>query len=455
MWDGQVEDEKLFTGVTITFPKENDPIVKAKAQDILGKQLVPDERFSLEIRLSRIGNHYLRMDQWLNDATIHDLNQAMRRAMRQMGDETVLFNGHTLHRLYDLARMLIDDLVKYLEPYVERNELGVIRLSDEDDIADSGLTRKAYPHVIVMARKLSLLKQGLGEDDPDHSDLSSDMLLKQAQGVALLLQPVRQAAAVLEEWSRYTLPDLDDGNALRPMSFTGNFGYRTVNTTFGLLRGTPEYLIVEHEEAAEFVASLPVLLESWMGQISQRASSGLRDEATTEEITTRQLQLRRILTKATTVIAQIHSPDLCLTAIHRKDLDQMFEIAGIERLENELQSHFTVLNAHLDTLAAMAAEKERKKGDMQGFFFGAGAVLVGVPSLAAVFALFDTGFAVHRRGDLIEAIVLTSLIVLLFFAVLKLPGAKDVGQTLNQWLKRKFKRKRQTPLPLTEGEANS
>ncbi len=48
MWDGQVEDEKLFTGVTITFPKENDPIVKAKAQDILGKQLVPDERFSLE-----------------------------------------------------------------------------------------------------------------------------------------------------------------------------------------------------------------------------------------------------------------------------------------------------------------------------------------------------------------------------------------------------------------------
>ena len=178
------------------------------------------------------------------------------------------------------------------------------------------------------------------------------------------------------------------------MSFTGNFGYRTVNTTFGLLRGTPEYLHcgARRSSGVRRLLACSARELGWARSVNGRAA-GLRDKATTEEITTRQLQLRRILTKATTVIAQIHSPDLCLTTIHRKDLDQMFEIAGIERLENELQSHFTVLNAHLDTLAAMAAEKERKKGDMQGFFSRCGRCTPRRPlTLAAVFTLFDTGF---------------------------------------------------------------
>ena len=63
---------------------------------------------------------------------------------------------------------------------------------------------------------------------------------------------------------------------------------------------------------------------------------------------------------------------------------------------------------------------------MQGFFFGAGAVLVGVPSLAAVFGLFDSGYSVHRTGDRVEALVLSTLIILLFLVLFKLPGARDV-----------------------------
>ena len=164
-----------------------------------------------------------------------------------------------------------------------------------------------------------------------------------------------------------------------------------------------------------------------MGQILERANTAdLGDEPLAEDLTLRQLQLRQLLTKATAVIAHIRSPELCLTAVHRKYLDEMFEIAGIGRLERELRSHFAVLDAHLEMLAAMAARREQKKLDMQGFFFGAGAVLVGVPSLAAVFGLFDTGFAVHRTGDTIEALILTGLVILLFLAVFKLPGAKDV-----------------------------
>ncbi len=436
MWDSpdalDGKEEGLFTGVTVAF--EESPHIKTRAQEILAKQDIElaDETFSLEIRLSRLGNHYLRFQHQLNDATIHDLNQSMRRAMQQMGDEKVIFGLHEWPRLFELAEELIKELVAHLEPHIRTNELGEELGPTRPRITEPGFVRTAYPHVIVTARKLSLEQQGYGENNLIDRDLSIDVLIREAKGLALLLQPVAQAAAVLEEWSRYSLPDTKDGNTMQPLSFVGNFAYRTTNTTFGLLRGTPEYLIAEHEEAAEFVATLPVLLESWMSQIRQRASHGLKKDPSTDDISERQLQLRLILNKATTVIAQIHSPDLCLTAVHRKYLDQMFAIAGIDRLEGELQSHFSVLDAHLNTLSTMASRREQKRNDMQGFFFGAGAVLVGVPSLAAVFALFDDGYGVHRSGEKLEAFILSALIVLLLVAVFKLPGAHDVLVALKQ-----------------------
>ena len=42
--------------------------------------------------------------------------------------------------------------------------------------------------------------------------------------------------------------------------------------------------------------------------------------------------------------ANIRSPDLCSTAAHRNLLDEMFDMAGIKKLERELSSHFRVLD---------------------------------------------------------------------------------------------------------------
>ena len=63
---------------------------------------------------------------------------------------------------------------------------------------------------------------------------------------------------------------------------------------------------------------------------------------------------------------------------------------------------------------------------MQTFLFGAGAVLVGVPSIAALLDLFDAGYKVQRGGDLVEAFVLSVLIAAFILVVATLPGAKDV-----------------------------
>ena len=472
MWAGPATDG--FDGVTISFSEQVRILPRDK--ELSGH---PSEvlRFSLEVRISRLGNHFVRFQQdWLEDSSIHDLNQAMRRAMRQMGDERVTFGKGEWVRLADLAEELIDRLATDLEPKVgvekldrtlnedqnavragrgrvrphlarrlrewvqrRRGVLGADEASRDGPTGQPVETRKAFPHVIVTARKLSLERIGSEkDDDPFRRDISIEEL-REAKGAALLFHPVPQAAAVLEEWCRYGLPDLHDSAMMQPLSFVGNFAYHTTNTTCGLLRGTPEYLIVEHEEAAEFVASLPVLLESWMSQVMKHAdiADPDGDDHSPEFISSQQLELQQLLTKATAVMAHIRSPDLCLTAVHRRYLDDLMELAGIERLERELQSHFKVLDAHLELLAARRAKREQETRDRQTFFVGAVAVLVGVPSVAAVIALFDSGLNVSRTGDTIEALILTGLMALLLVVVLNLPGAKSAAHLLREWLKAK------------------
>ena len=74
--------------------------------------------FTLEIRLTSLGNHHLLLKQELEDVSIHQLNQAMRRAMPEMGIEEVIFGSdeEDFWGMANLAEKLIDKLVAHLEP---------------------------------------------------------------------------------------------------------------------------------------------------------------------------------------------------------------------------------------------------------------------------------------------------------------------------------------------------
>ena len=294
--------------------------------------------------------------------------------------------------------------------------------------------------MVFTGRNLSLEAPGPIVID---GDLLADQVWRNARGATLLVQPVRQAAAVLEEWSRYDMPNKKESNLMQPFAFHGNFGCRTTNTTCGLLRGTPEFLIMEHEEAAEFVASLPVLIESWTSQVRVRANYNPNDFKKPDDIVERQLDLRKVLAKATAVMAEIRSSDLCRTAVHRKLLNEMYEMAGIERFEEELRSHFEVLDAQFNTLATRAARTEQKRLDKQAFFFGAGAVLVGVPSLAALFSLVDDGNKVHKGywdgWENVEAAALFVLFLVFLVLVLKLPGARGYLRSVGDFFRASFR----------------
>ncbi len=145
MWDGPAPDEQRFGGVVLSLPDLS--VVTASGE----------RSFSLEVRLSCLGNHYLRVEHPLDDASIHDLNQAMRRAMGQMGREPFAFGDRSFDRISDLAKYLIRSLVDHLVPHVDTGDSRRPHHSRHTAPAEPAEVpiRDVYPHVIVTARQLS------------------------------------------------------------------------------------------------------------------------------------------------------------------------------------------------------------------------------------------------------------------------------------------------------------
>jgi hypothetical protein len=394
MWEGVAPEKDRFTGIAITLGTAT--VVTTAGEELHG--------FEIELRLSQLGNHYLRVRRRLEGGSLHDLNQAVRRGTSRMGVENVTLGTESFDRMSELAGSLIGSFVDHLRQHQT--------LGDHALTADA-VTHDGFHHVIVAAHRLSV-----EAPDGTRTDAAVDEVGK-AAGASLILQPVRQAAATLEEWSRYPVPDIEQSNFLGEYAFVGDFAVRTANTTFGLLRGLPEFLIVEHEEGAEFVASLPALLHAWLGEL-ERANVDYDVNDPPEQISDLQLALRRIVTEARTALAKLRSPGLCQTAVHRQLLDRLFDLAGIGLLEQKIQTQFDVLDAHLAELASvqsrhdeLRAQKEEQQQRTIVFVLGAGALLVGIPSFAGLLQLLDSGAPVGHLGDVLQASALFGVLLIL------------------------------------------
>jgi hypothetical protein len=389
MWDGAAGEKNRFGGVAIA-------LEAATVSTAAGETL---EGYEIELRLSQFGNHYLRVHRWLKDATLHQLHQHIRRGTSQMGEEEVIFGGKPFPRLSDLACHLIEAFVAHLDLYIESSTELV------------PFAHEASQHVIVAARQLSVQKP-----DRTRVDASIDQV-RGAAGASLILQPVRIAAATLEEWVRYPVPDIDESNFLKGYGFVGDFAVRTTNTTFALLRGLPEFLIVEYEEGAEFVASVPALLQSCLAEIRDAKIDYEIDSSTVKEINEQQLELRKTVTEARTILAKIRSPELCLTAVHRELLDRMLDRAGVPLLENEVRKQFEILDAHYAELATVQARRDEERSNRLLIYLGAAAALLAIPSLAGVLGLLDTGLNIGGVSDTAEGLSLVGLLAILAIVV--------------------------------------
>lgn len=376
MWDGAAKDEHLHGCESLelqsfTVQTSGDPS--------------PLTDYDVEVRFSRLGNHYLRISRWENDASLHKINQSMRRATDQMGNEKVRFGEEEYDGVAEFATDIIADVGAAIRNDGATSTLGF----DSADV-----------HVTVAIRNMSVENA----DGPPQVATPADLAV--VTGGSLLLQPLRQAATSLEEWIRYPIPDLKGINLFGNEGFEGDVAVRTANTTLLFAPGLPDFMLIEYEEMAEFVAALPAVLRCWSSRLQDLTAAGLvdithidpkksgTDAAHDDE--QRHLDLRKTMTSARVSLAHIRSASLCLTRAHRSFLDRLFEAAHVPHLEADIEAQFEVANglyAQLSEHHLHAEEEQRHRFEVRQD------LLIGLISLTGVTGLFDLFNAGWQVGD--------------------------------------------------------
>ena len=411
VWERPGEERPMYAGATLTLPS-------VSVTPTAGEEYTFE--CEVEVRLSELGNHHVRVHSRLDDTDVHDLNQALRRASRSMGEEILRCGDRRWGRFVDFAEEVIHGVGASLwapEPVPAGDVVG-------DPTTDF--------HVVLAARGLSIQRAG-GESAPARVDE-----LATAVGGSLRFHPVRHLATSLEEWIRYPQPKVE--NLMEGAAYVDDLAVRTANTTVLYMPSTPEWVFDEYEEMIEFTASLPPLLASWEkrvidyesrlerdlpeltrpGATGQEEDAGLPRNLDLVEILRRDAALRELQVRIRDDIAQFHSPRLVRDRVHREFLDRLWTAAALPRLEDELQRRLEIVSSLTERLSSIAsgiAEENRRRTELYvQLILGA----IAAVSLIDLFLWINGEFGVeHQAWSIVETVALLLVAVAMVTIILR------------------------------------
>lgn len=342
IWDAQEKQEAEYRGVTIGLP---DLEVKTTSGDVLADHAVT-------IRLSRLGNHYIRIEKSINDCSLHELNQAMRRAAPYMGLETITEVGGAAGPWQQIPTGYVRDLAARFCQLVQPESN-----SCSDD--SPALATDADFHVVVEITAATVIN----DDGLTRLATTDDIL---AAAGPLLSATLQRLPSTLEEWTRFGSlssrdyglpPNLADSSFALPGDFIG----QTPNSTFIVMLNTPNWAIVEHEERAEFVASLRPLIEGWrqkLTEVIRVEQKGESSSLSSEELLGRRQELQDQVRRVQNDLALLHSIDLWKTLSSRRIGESLYEAAGLADAEAELKQTITRVELYYERMAVLISQNE-------------------------------------------------------------------------------------------------
>ena len=385
--------DRPYGGVSLRLPElkvestAHEPLLRQGIQlDLLGYQA--------EVRLSRVGNHYLRIRSELRDATLHDLNQALRRASPGMGHEIVTSPGREWSRFVSSG----EDSPGYVQEMIA----GVAKCLNVDWVGDP----TADFHVGVGIRELSIQGSGEESSSPEADDI------KTAVGASLLFNPVGSWATSLEEWVRYSAPKVE--NLIQGAGPAGDLVMRTHDTTVIYMPTSPDWLCREYEEMIEFVAAIPPLLTAWEKRVREHADEleeqfkvlqeGSSDpDKRMKQIHRNEAGLHKLHAEIRRELAELHSPRLVYDRASRAFLDRLWKAAELPMLEASLDRQLVIILTLQQRLAVMAsgiAEENRreaaKREQRLERVLELGLGLIAATSLAGLFDWVNSGFEIRE-----------------------------------------------------------
>jgi hypothetical protein len=433
IWDREGRAEPGYAGVSIALPS----ITVVSTADAW----LEDDRdkaeakvtFNVEVRLSRLGNHHLRITSGLEDADLHDVNQALRRGTHAMGAERLSSGDH-------------EDRWETIEEYADEVIFTIAKAVEAKAVTNPN----ARSHVVLAARAISVLEPGGGTSNATLDTLESSV------GATLLFHPVRRLSSSLEEWVRYPPPSIH--NVLGAGGYVGDLVVRTHNTTILYMPSSPEWLVKEYEEMVEFVASVPSLLTLWGDHARQEATcvdtrlrrdvvpkleSEMRHLQTTEDtpevgadeecppdgddpigsLYKQQMEIRALESDIRARLAFLLSPELCKTRAQRRFLDSLWQAAGLRVLEKELDRQLTLLADQHERVRAMVVSiddhykrEQQKRAERLELPAKIAAAVLTAAALLGVIQWVEGEVGDPSLATAIESVAfLTAALVLLWF----------------------------------------
>jgi hypothetical protein len=347
VWNGSDALGRRYDGAVIVLPD-------VFLTDLDGRPL---GRLAAEVRLSGLGNHYLRLHADLRDATVHTLYGAMLRSAPEHGEVQVRCgeSGQVWPRLSTFAIDLIE-------------ALGA-RLGGSAAVS----VRPGMFHVLVNVLEASV---GPGPAAPraQRRPVTTTAQLLGAVGGQALQQPVPNIIGAPVEWIRYSAAPHDVRLAV--MAREDEVIARTCNTTLLVALGSPAYWIGTRQTVAEFVASLDGLFAGWFDELAtflvrvMRQSAGASGDADVHALTRQaalvereQMRLYEFAADARSTIDLIRSPALVASPLVARTLLALLDAAGFDRREAELVRNIDAvlddrLRHFLDTLVRRRQERE-------------------------------------------------------------------------------------------------
>jgi hypothetical protein len=356
VWTWGWTKEPPYQAVSVRLPDLTVHPAARRHQTLAGHEV--------ELRLSTLGNHaiYIRR-RFDGPATLHDVNQAMRRGSIQMGPEEIIYAekpstvppawpppAGPWKRLPDFAEELVKWLVAALNGPA----------GHQPTKAFAVMNMAAQFHVSLEVRRLSVL----GQDGKTIPAGAAELL---AAAAPLLLHPIRPNASGLEEWVRN--PSEQPRNLTGDAGFRGDLVVRTANTSVVVMTGTPNWVLLSYAEMIDFVASLPPLFQLWKKQLDPDTEIEGIDLATTDEahLAERRIDLQNAIKDVRRPLSALHSPELVETPSFRSFLDRLYDAAGLLRLQEQLletisqvEAAHTVLSGYL-----LVKEKQEQKQERQ------------------------------------------------------------------------------------------
>jgi hypothetical protein len=397
LWDRSDRHESGYSGASVELPRIT---VQTTAHGWIEEHYPWYEAlltFHVEVRLSRLGNHSLRITTQIAEAGLHDVNQALRRGSRAMGAELVRSDGHPTawEKVVDYADDVIAAIADALRAEPVRN-------------------LDAPFHVVLGAQSISV-------ELPDGTaSKATAETLEQAVGSTLLFHPVRHLATSLEEWVRYPPPEVE--NVLAGQGYLDELIVRTDNTTILFMPSSPEWLIDEYQEMVEFVASAPPLLTLWEKDamsLDRRLETMLESkDVRVQELHTHELEILGLERAVRAQLAFLHSQALCRTRGQRTFLTALWEAAGLPELETELEEGLTRLAERQERIAAMLRRADQEHTDRLSGRVQIVLAVIAAGSLAGVLQWLNDAYGLGGNlSAILESVLLGAAAALVVLAV--------------------------------------